>query len=229
MSRVYPKIRLVLGGLDDLALLEQEAQNADIILNYADSDHPPSSHAIVRGAARSKGPVFIIHTSGTGILTWKTVQSRTFGDLEDKVYNDWDGINELTSLPDFAAHRNVDKIFLEAGEDQSGPLKTAIVCPPTIYGLGRGPGNKRSQQLYDLTAIVLTQGEGKRVGKGQNRQTHIHVHDLSDLYLLLTEAAAAGGGKATWGPDGYYFSSRGEEQVLQTELSSTYHSNFPSF
>jgi len=72
------------------------------------------------------------------------VQLRTFGELEGKVYDDWDGIDELTSLPDSAAHRNVDKIFLEAGSDDSGPVRTAIVCPTTIYGVGRGAGNTRS-------------------------------------------------------------------------------------
>ena len=29
----------------------------------------------------------------------------------------------------------------------SDVVKTAIVCPPTIYGPGRGPGNVRSRQV----------------------------------------------------------------------------------
>jgi hypothetical protein len=213
IQRAWPAVRLIVGSLDDAELLESETLQADIVLNFADSDHPPSASALTRGAQlhpRNR-PVFIIHTSGTGILTWKTVQSRTFGEIEDKEYNDWDGVEEVTSLPDNAAHRNVDKIILEAGGDDSGSVRTAIVCPPTIYGVGRGPVNTRSQQLYDLTAITLKSGVGKRVSKGENRQTHIHVHDLSDLYVLLIEAATQGGGKATWGPKGYYFSSRGEQ------------------
>jgi nucleoside-diphosphate-sugar epimerase len=36
------------------------------------------------------------------------------------------------------------------------------------------------------------------------------VQDLSDLYVLLAEAAAAGGSKATWNEDGYYFAENGE-------------------
>ncbi|KFX91872.1 hypothetical protein V490_05679 [Pseudogymnoascus sp. VKM F-3557] len=211
ISAAYPKIKLVYGNLDDVELLEEESAEADIILNWADSDHPKSTEAIVRGAKRHTAdkPVFLIHTSGTGILTWSTVESKTFGDLEGKIYDDWEGIGEVTSLPDGAAHRNVDKIILAAGEDPA--VKTAIVCPPSIYGVGRGPGNKRSQQLYDLTRIILTSGKGMRVGKGENKQTHIHVYDLSDLYVLLIDEAVAGGGKATWGSEGYYFSSRGEQ------------------
>ena len=36
------------------------------------------------------------------------------------------------------------------------------------------------------------------------------MQDLSDLYVLLAEAAAGGGGKATWNEDGYYFAENGE-------------------
>jgi nucleoside-diphosphate-sugar epimerase len=171
----------------------------------------------MRGANRHTGtkPIFVIHTSGTGILTWKTVETNTYGELEDKVYNDWDGISEVTSLPDFAAHRAVDKVFLDGATDEPA-VKVAVVCPPSIYGVARGPGNKRSKQLYDLSAIILSSGKGMRVGKGQNRQTHVHVYDLSDLYVRLIEQAAAGSGTATWGKGGYYFSSRGEQVSLNS-------------
>jgi nucleoside-diphosphate-sugar epimerase len=210
-------MRIVIGSLDDIATLEDESAKADIVLNFADSDHPPSSEAIMRGANRhtSTKPIFVIHTSGTGILTWKTVETNTYGELEDKVYNDWDGICEVTSLPDFAAHRAVDKVFLDGATDEPA-VKVAVVCPPSIYGVARGPGNKRSKQLYDLSAIILSSGKGIRVGKWQNRQTHVHVYDLSDLYVRLIEQAAAGGGTATWGKGGYYFSSRGEQVSLNS-------------
>jgi hypothetical protein len=220
ISTVFPKIQLVVGDLNDANLLEEEAGKADIVLNFADSDHPASAFAITRGAKRhaSNKPVFMIHTSGTGILTWETVKTGTYGELEHKVYNDWDGVGEVTSLPDAAAHRNVDKIFLEASDDHGEPVRVAIVCPPTIYGLGRGPGNKRSQQLYDLARMIILNGKGVRVGKGENRQTHIHIHDLSDIYVALVEEAAAGGGKATWGREGYYFASRNEHVSVNSLL-----------
>lgn len=73
-----------------------------------------------------------LHTGGTGILTLADAKSGQLGEWTEKQYNDWDGVNELTHLPDDAFHRNVDKIVLEAGQ-QDG-VNTAIVCPPTIYG-----------------------------------------------------------------------------------------------
>ena len=47
-----------------------------------------------------------------------------YGVRAEKVFDDWDGVKGVTSLPDAAPHRNVDKIVLaagtEQGEDQDG-------------------------------------------------------------------------------------------------------------
>lgn len=41
---------------------------------------------------------------------------------------------ELVKLPDEAFHRNVDKIVLKTRPEHADSVKTAIACPPTIYG-----------------------------------------------------------------------------------------------
>ena len=92
-----------------------------------------------------------------------------------------------------------------------GPkVRTAIVCPPTIYGLGRGPGNQRSHQIPELARSVLESKKGFQVGEGGNIGPHVYIHDLSDCYVKLVEAAVEGGGNATWGNEGYYFAENGE-------------------
>ena len=92
----------------------------------------------------------------------------------------------------------------------SPKVKTAIVCPPTIYGRGRGPGNQRSHQVPELARSTLEKKQGFQVGEGENLGPHVSVYDLSDVYVKLVEAAVEGGGKATWGNDGYYFAENGE-------------------
>lgn len=166
---------------------------------------------MVRGiAARSQNqPGYLIHTSGTGILTFADVERQTFGEASAKVYDDWEGIGEVTSLPDYAFHRNVDKIILAAGTENESRVKTAVVCPPTIYGQGRGPGNQRSTQLPELSRHTLEREKGIQIEAGRNYWNHIHVHDLSRCYLALVEAAVDYGGKATWGIEGYYFTENG--------------------
>ena len=180
--------------------------------DFADADHAGAAKALIKGlgSRTSDQPGYMIHTSGTGILTFSDFQSKTFGEPSAKVYNDWDGIEELTSLPDDAFHRNVDKVILEGSKEYPKKVRTAIVCPPTIYGIGRGPDNQRSQQLYELAKHTLKLKQGFQVGAGKAYWTQVHVADLSKCYLKLVEAAVAGGGDATWNEKGYYFTENGE-------------------
>ncbi|ETN40876.1 uncharacterized protein HMPREF1541_05156 [Cyphellophora europaea CBS 101466] len=208
VAKEYPAVRLIYGDLDSAELIEEEASKADIVLNFANCDHEAAATAIVKGLGRSsKQQVFYIHTSGTGILTAETFDKDAFGDELTKSYDDWDGIKELWSLPDHALHRKVDKIVQGSWSDK---LKSAIVCPPTIYGQGRGPDNQRSVQADRATASMLKHQKGWTVGKGKNVWHQIHVHDLSDLYLHIAEAAANGGAPATWNDQGYYLAENGE-------------------
>ncbi|KAH9827711.1 Nucleoside-diphosphate-sugar epimerase [Teratosphaeria destructans] len=219
VAKEYPSIRLVYGDLDDSALLEEEAKKADIVAHFAHADHEGAANAIAKGLASrtSSQPGFFIHTSGTGILLFNDIRTGTYGEALDTVYDDLEHVSEVTSLPDDAPHRNVDKIVLQTGITHADRVKTAIVCPPTIYGRGRGPDNKRSHQIPELIASTLKLGHGFQVGAGKTYWGNVNVHDLSDLYLKLVESAAAGGSlaewpekPALWGARGYYFCEGGE-------------------
>ena len=209
VAAAFPNVRLVYGDLDSVDLIEEETVKADIVMNFANCDHEASAKAIARGMNKrtSDSPVFLIHTSGTGILTWETFDKKAFGEELSKKYNDWDGVQELMSHPDHALHRIVDKIIIEAGSEKA---KVAIVCPPTIYGPGRGPDNQKSMQAYKAAAAMLKHKQGFVVGNGKNVWHQVHVQDLSDLYLLLGEAAVNGGPPATWNEEGYYLAESGE-------------------
>ena len=145
------------------------------------------------------------------------LRTGTYGEALDKIYDDLEGVAEVTSLPDDAPHRNVDKIVLAAGTQHAERVKTAIVCPPCIYGPGRGPGNQRSHQVPELARNTLVKGHGLQVGAGKDFWGIVHVQDLSELYLQLVKEAAAGGSTADWqgkpplwGAEGYYFCESGE-------------------
>ena len=185
-------------------------QFLDGLLDFANCDHEVAAKAIAAGFSQREGetPAFWIHTSGSMILAWETLQKKCLGELLPKVYNDWDGVGELVSLPDFAAHRVVDKMVL-ACPTTTPRVKIAIVCPPTIYGPGRGPDNQRSMQAYEAARCVLERKQGFLPCAGKSIWHQVHVQDLSDLYLSLGEAAAEGGGKATWNQEGYYLAENG--------------------
>lgn len=209
----YPKVRLVYGDLDNTELLTAEASKADIVLHTANCDHTASADAIVAGLGQKPegSKSYLIHTSGTGILCFADYERKIYGVRNEKVYDDWDGIKEVTSLPDHAIHRNVDKIILAASVQYPSKINTAIVCPPCIYGPGRGPDNQRSVQVYQMVKATLERGKAFHVEDGNNIWTEVHVQDLSNVYLsLVTEALSPGGGKATWNDEGYYFAENGD-------------------
>lgn len=103
------------------------------------------------------------------------------------------------NLPDDVLHQLVDNIIIESGKHNPTSVKTAIDCSPTIYGPGRGARNENSIQAYWLSVAVLTR-----------KQNVPDILALSDQQTLAPgEAVVAGGGKATWGDQGYYFAENG--------------------
>ncbi|KAH8689402.1 putative nucleoside-diphosphate-sugar epimerase [Talaromyces proteolyticus] len=222
VTDVYPAVRIVLGDLESTSLIIEEVEKADIVYNFADCDHGDSARAIAQGGElhTPERPLWLIHTSGTGVLTFPDFADGVFGIARERTWNDWDGVDEITTtIPDESPHRLVDKIILEVGTRCSDRVKTAIVCPPLIYGTGRGPGNTRSMQAYWMAELVVRRQKGFVVGKGENKIGYIHVHDLVDLFLSLGQAAtgiAPGGSNApSWGAKGYYFTENGSIQGLR--------------
>ncbi|KAI9929800.1 hypothetical protein ASPWEDRAFT_48029 [Aspergillus wentii DTO 134E9] len=211
LTSQYPNVRAVIGDLDSADIIEEEVKNANIVGHFADCDHVAAAKAIAKGVSHHtpENPVWLIHTSGTGILTVEDFRNNTYGIERQKEHNDWDGIDELLNLPDDALHRDVDKIIIEAWQRNPDSVKVAIVCPPTIYGPGRGPGNQKSVQAYWLSAAALKRKQGFLVGQGKNIWHQVHIQDLTNVYLALADAAAAGGGQATWNDKGYYFAENG--------------------
>ena len=55
--------------------------------------------------------------------------------------------------------------------------------------------------------------KGPIIGAGQAIWNNVHIHDLSDVYALLVEAAVAGQNDAgIWGPKAYYLTENGEHR-----------------
>jgi len=138
------------------------------------------------------------------------METKTYGEAPHQTpYDDLDAVSALPSLPNDAFHRDVDKIVLAASSEV---VKTAIVCPSTIYGPGRGPGNPRSRQVYNLAKATLESGQAPLLGKGLTEWDNVHVHDLSDLFVLLVEAAVANKPEMDsklWGKEGYFLAENG--------------------
>ncbi|KAF2225998.1 hypothetical protein BDZ85DRAFT_279657 [Elsinoe ampelina] len=226
VRKAYPSAKVVLGDLDDSALLKEQSSKADIVLHAADaSDHEGAAKAIAAGLVEGHSkehPGYWLHTGGTGILTYKDSENdfATLGHHSDKEYNDGDKVEELTTLPDEAFHRNVDKLVLGTGTKHQDSVKTVIVCPPTIYGTGRGPISGRGRQVYELANLILNKSAIPVVGEGKARWNNVHIEDLSDVFLsLVNKAAAKDTDPEIWGPKGYILTENGEH--VWTDLATT--------
>ncbi|KAI6784576.1 uncharacterized protein J7T54_006621 [Emericellopsis cladophorae] len=214
----YPRARVVLGGLDDSGIIQKEAAWADIVIHTADSsDHEGAAKSIAKGLVEGHSadrPGYWLHVGGTGILTYFDSEvKKSFGEPDDKVFNDYDGVEELTNLPSAAFHRHIDEIVLSTGTQYAEKVKTAIVCPPTIYGQGRGPGSGRGRQVYELTTFILKEQYCPQIGRGLSKWNHVHVQDLSTVMNLLVKAALDPSRKddaQIWGPEGYFLTEIGE-------------------
>ncbi|KAL2073862.1 hypothetical protein VTL71DRAFT_11188 [Oculimacula yallundae] len=213
LSAAYPKLKVVYGDLEDAGLIEEESSKADIVLHFASSDHVGAASAIKRGLERGNGGYWI-HTSGTDILLNPKVLGGGRDDGKElKVYNDWDNVAELLKFPDVHSHRPCDKVVLSTSSEK---IKTAIICPPTIWGKGRGSGSTRSHQIYEVARLTLEKGTRLQLLPADHPKTfwpNIHIQNLSNLYLAVIESALAEmqakTGKATWNSEGYYFAENG--------------------
>lgn len=111
------------------------------------------------------------------------------------------------------SHGPVDKVVREMA---SSKVKFAIICPPTIWGVGRGTGNTRSIQIYNLASLILSRGAGVKIPAPSADKLfwpNIHIHDLTELYIPVIEDAISeidgGKGRTTWNEAGYYFAENG--------------------
>jgi nucleoside-diphosphate-sugar epimerase len=184
------------------------------------ADDIPGTTSILKAATStpkaSGKPTYYIHISGTASLAHESAEGQSrYG----KVYDDWEGLDELLDLPKEAIHRNVDELVLNGSKGFEGVLRTAIVSPPAICGTGRGPVSQRGMMGPFVASSILKRGYGY-LPQSTAQWDFIHLHDLTELNLLLVLAAAQEDGgklKATWNQEGYYLVE--SERVKWAEYS----------
>lgn len=84
-------------------------------------------------------------------------------------------------------------------------VRSVIICPSLIYGLGTGPA-RHSIQVPWLIALARKAGVAKHYGPGENIWANVHIADLVDLYRLALDAAPAGA---------FYFAENGENSMKE--------------
>ncbi|KAI1260280.1 NAD(P)-binding protein [Xylariaceae sp. FL1019] len=213
----YPNVNIIQGSFDDAEVIASAAAGADIIIHSGDGDHENALKAIIRGLLRRDRKSFLIELSGTGLLYEYPNTTEYLGRYNAKAYSDVEDIAELVSRPGDALHRRTDAIVLNAAADHGHVLKTAIVCPPDIYGRGSGPGRTVSYYIPRFVEAIQKLGKPFYLDAGSNMKGWIHIQDLVQTYVALVEAAAAGGGEVSCGSEGYFCAAT--QEFSQKEIA----------
>ena len=140
------------------------------------------------------------------------------------VYNDLDP-NQINGLPDTQIHRNLD-LFVSNASQANPLLKSVIVIPPLIYGIGTGPFHRTSIQLPGLVGVALKRKKVETLGPGEATWDNVHIADLADVYIILLDQLLAAYGPTakadakpspylTTGREGYYFAENGRHSWRQ--------------
>ncbi|KKK19444.1 hypothetical protein P175DRAFT_0526139 [Aspergillus ochraceoroseus IBT 24754] len=219
VTSAFPDVRPVIASLDDSAVIEEEASKATIVLNLASNKHLGSWQAIQRGLAKRSSPSYWVQISGASAIAVGELASPSYtpGQPSDTVFDDLDGIAEIRSLVRAHPARAVDNFLLDVAK-QNPSIKTAIVMPPIIYGIGEGPVNQCSIQIPILSKRAMERGKAIRLGSGQGRWGNIHVRDLGSMIAALALAGAEGKADAPlWNDNGIYLSGVGE--ITWAEIS----------
>jgi nucleoside-diphosphate-sugar epimerase len=183
----------VVGDLNDTDLLIQEAQQADGVINAASADHSESVEALIKGLEGSSKP--FIHTSGSSIVGDDVRGSQRTESIFDEY-------TPLVVQKLKQPRRNIDLTVLGA---LASDVRSVVICPSLIYGVGRGL-NSKSVQIPFLAKNAEQQGAVQIVGAGLNVWSNVHIDDVVDLYFLALAKAP---------PGSFYFAENGEASFLQ--------------
>jgi nucleoside-diphosphate-sugar epimerase len=186
-------IEPVMGTLDDADLLIQQARSCDAVINTANADHLGSVQALLEGLKGSGKP--LLHTSGSSVV----------GDDARGAYCSLHVFDEQTPWvinPFKQARRDIDMLVLSGVNDG---VKTAVICPSLIYGVGTGL-NPHSVQIPFLASNAREKGAVEIVGKGLNVWSNVHIEDVASLYQLVLEKGPGGA---------FYFVENGEASYAE--------------
>lgn len=186
-------IEPVIGDLNDSDLLICEAKLADGVINTASADHLESVQALIQGLEGSSKP--FIHTSGSSIVGDDVRGSHR----SESIFDEYTPlVVEKFKQP----RRNIDLMVLGAAAND---VRSIVICPSLVYGVGRGL-NPKSIQIPFLTENAQKHGVVQIVGAGLNVWSNIHIDDVADLYFLALVNAPAGA---------FYFAENGESSFEQ--------------
>ncbi|KAJ3794378.1 hypothetical protein GGU11DRAFT_796435 [Lentinula aff. detonsa] len=205
LQSLHSKLEVVEGSLSDVDVLEAEARKADVVIDVAAAGDTISVNAIIRGlqqrvqsATPTPSPIYI-HMSGTGI-TGDNARGELLAPERLWVDTEFNLDHVKSKLLASACEAIID-----AGE--SGEIRTMIVFPGLIYGVG--PGLQKISLPHRIYLDLAAQaGHSGSFGSGRNISGFVHLNDVTSAVSAVLKGALHGGKtgeKIGQGKEGIYF------------------------
>lgn len=171
--------------------------------------------------------VLWIQISGASLLSIPDVKANRFGEASQKLFDDLKDASEVRDLIDTNSTRIVDQHVLGFAESHPKRVRTALIFPPIIFGIGRGLGNNKSIQIPSLCRTALARHRSAYVGRGQACWGNVHIADLANLAADLVNASASSRTEPElWNANGLYFPATSEMVSATTNNQFSTSTNF---
>jgi nucleoside-diphosphate-sugar epimerase len=171
-------VRAVIGNIDNVPLLRQEAQAADAVIHTASVADSLVMDVFI-DALKGSGKT-LIHTSGSSI-----VGTRDQGERSDFIHTEDFPLDPVSERVSWVALNN--RVLRSAKEG----VRSIVIVPSMVYGEGFGI-HKESIQLPYLWKLSKEKGIGVHIEKGESIWSNVHVVDTAQLYVDALERAASG-------------------------------------
>ncbi|KAK0669065.1 hypothetical protein QBC41DRAFT_392316 [Cercophora samala] len=203
----------VLGSLEDVDIVAEEASKAQLVINCAPDFALPLDTLLPALASNPHPLKFFIQTSGAARI-WPPPSGIT---PHPKI---WSDLDDLPSFPTDTTHAQTD-----IAVSTFPGVNTAIVSPTFVVGRSPSVRHKHPIAFPDLLHVTRQQGQVFVVEEGRNLTTFVDTEELAGLYVLLAgDAVGCIQGKEVdgeiWGPRGYFFA--GGWEVSMREFAEGY-------
>ncbi|CAA9960590.1 NAD dependent epimerase/dehydratase family protein [Pyrenophora teres f. maculata] len=209
-------------GLDDTEHLINIASQYDVIFNMTLGYHLASALAFIQGLSlrqKSTGRnAWMVHTSGVSNLADQPLSGThvesnpnlEFDDSKDDIH----AYEKARNTRKRYIQRTTELGMVDAGLESG--VKTVVLMPPLIYGVGTGLWNTRSLQVPRLAQAAISEGQAIVVGDGKGVWDNVHIEDLAELYeLVLEEILSKDGACLPTGKQGVVFSAHGRHKWIE--------------
>ncbi|KAK3113847.1 hypothetical protein LTR53_008454 [Teratosphaeriaceae sp. CCFEE 6253] len=190
LQALNTNVEVIDGSLEDSALIADAAETADIIVNVASSDHLPSVEAILAGLKRDiaqnshRRPIYL-HMSGLGVIADNVKGEKIQHPKE------WTDVGfKLEDCPPENPHLAVDRQILALSSASQCRVRTFILFPGLIYGIGNSPRSGAWVPFFSGFAKAV--GHAGTWGPGEVTQYCVHVKDVAQAVSCVLDAAQGG-------------------------------------